>query len=159
MVQLSAIRCSCIAVSQCSEFCRHNPSCCFSTSVYCCLFRYDSVRKLLVTWERGDIASLILNLGTRWKSMVSFTHRLLWPQVKGPLFCGIGGEEKKVDFFYSWRESNSDRPVRSLVTVLTEIWNVLVRGKYHALACVISVHAATIMFMSNRCEHMCLFST
>jgi hypothetical protein len=27
-------------VSQSSEFCRHNPSCCFSTSVYCCLFRY-----------------------------------------------------------------------------------------------------------------------
>jgi hypothetical protein len=28
-------------VSQSSEFCRHNPFCCFSTSVYCCcLFRY-----------------------------------------------------------------------------------------------------------------------
>jgi hypothetical protein len=28
-------------VSQPSEFCRHNPLCCFSTSVYCCcLFRY-----------------------------------------------------------------------------------------------------------------------
>jgi hypothetical protein len=30
-------------VSQSSEFCRHNPLCCFSTSVYCCcccLFRY-----------------------------------------------------------------------------------------------------------------------
>jgi hypothetical protein len=26
-------------VSQSSEFCRHNPLCCFSTSV-CCLFRY-----------------------------------------------------------------------------------------------------------------------
>jgi len=24
-------------VSQPSEFCRHNPLCCFSTSVYCCL--------------------------------------------------------------------------------------------------------------------------
>jgi hypothetical protein len=32
---------------QSSEFCRHNPLCCFSTSVCCCLFRYDSVRKLL----------------------------------------------------------------------------------------------------------------
>jgi hypothetical protein len=28
------------SVSQSSEFCRHNPLCCFSTSVYCCLFRY-----------------------------------------------------------------------------------------------------------------------
>jgi hypothetical protein len=37
----------CYVVSQSSEFCRHNPLCCFSTSVYyCCLF-LDSVRKLL----------------------------------------------------------------------------------------------------------------
>jgi hypothetical protein len=31
-------------MSQSSEFCRHNPLCCFSTSVYCgccCLFRYQ----------------------------------------------------------------------------------------------------------------------
>jgi len=33
-------------MSQSSEFCRHNPLCCFSTSVY---FIIDSVRKLLVT--------------------------------------------------------------------------------------------------------------
>jgi len=26
----------CYFVSQSSEFCRHNPLCCFSTSVYCC---------------------------------------------------------------------------------------------------------------------------
>jgi hypothetical protein len=39
-------------VSQSSEFCRHNPSCCFSKSVYCCFCSYfviDSVRKLLDT--------------------------------------------------------------------------------------------------------------
>jgi hypothetical protein len=46
MVQLFANRCSCIAIlSQCSEFCRHNPLCCFSASVCCCccccLFRYQ----------------------------------------------------------------------------------------------------------------------
>jgi hypothetical protein len=29
-------------VSQSSEFFRHNPLCCFSASVYCCLIRYDS---------------------------------------------------------------------------------------------------------------------
>jgi hypothetical protein len=44
-------------VSQSSEFCRHNTLCCFSKSVYCCccLFRYDSVRKLSDTvtpWGR-----------------------------------------------------------------------------------------------------------
>jgi len=27
-------------VIQSIEFCCHNPLCCFSTSVYCCLFRY-----------------------------------------------------------------------------------------------------------------------
>jgi len=34
-----------------SEFCRHNPLYCFSTSVYCykLIFRYDSVRKPLDT--------------------------------------------------------------------------------------------------------------
>jgi len=38
-------------LSQSSEFCRHHPLCCFSTSVYCCkrIFCYDSVRKLLDT--------------------------------------------------------------------------------------------------------------
>jgi hypothetical protein len=37
-------------VSQSSEFCRHNPLCCFLRSIYCCCsFRYDSVRKLLDT--------------------------------------------------------------------------------------------------------------
>jgi hypothetical protein len=42
IIRLSATRCSCIAIlSQSSEFFRHNPLCCFSTSVYCCyLFRY-----------------------------------------------------------------------------------------------------------------------
>jgi hypothetical protein len=33
-------------MSQSSEFCRHNALCCFSTSVYCCYFVIDSVRKL-----------------------------------------------------------------------------------------------------------------
>jgi hypothetical protein len=44
MVQLSATMCSCYhySVSQSSKFCRHNPSCCFSTSVFCFkrIFRY-----------------------------------------------------------------------------------------------------------------------
>jgi hypothetical protein len=49
MVQLSATRCSCIAilVSQSSDFCRHNPLCCFSTSAYYCYFVIDSIRELL----------------------------------------------------------------------------------------------------------------
>jgi hypothetical protein len=34
-------------VSQSREFCHHNPLCCFPMSVFCCLFHYDSVQKLL----------------------------------------------------------------------------------------------------------------
>jgi hypothetical protein len=43
-------------MSQYSEFCRHNPSCCFSTTVYCFkrTFRYDLVRKLLDTPSYGN---------------------------------------------------------------------------------------------------------
>jgi hypothetical protein len=44
MIQLSATRRNYLAIflSQYSEFCRHNPLCSFSTSVYCCkrIFRY-----------------------------------------------------------------------------------------------------------------------
>jgi hypothetical protein len=38
-------------VSHSSEFCRHKPLCCFPKSVYycCCLFRYNSLPKLLYT--------------------------------------------------------------------------------------------------------------
>jgi len=46
-------------VSQSSEFCRHNPFCCFSTSVYCCcccfLIRYrlspETFGYTLVLWK------------------------------------------------------------------------------------------------------------
>jgi hypothetical protein len=43
MVRLFATRCSCVAIfckPALCEFCHHNPLCYFSTSVYCCLFRY-----------------------------------------------------------------------------------------------------------------------
>jgi hypothetical protein len=38
-------------VSQYSEFCRHNPLCCFSTRVYCCerIFRYRLSLEILDT--------------------------------------------------------------------------------------------------------------
>jgi hypothetical protein len=47
----SSLQLHCYFMSQSGEFYRHNPLCCFSTSVYCCkhIFRYDSVRKLLDT--------------------------------------------------------------------------------------------------------------
>jgi hypothetical protein len=61
MMLLSATKCSCIAtfVSQSSEFCLHNPLCCF-LSVYCCcyLFHY---RLSLETFGYTIIFSCILS--------------------------------------------------------------------------------------------------
>jgi hypothetical protein len=61
-------------VSQSSEFCRHNPLCCFSTSFHFCHFVIHSVRKLLVTpsyylpfWEMTVVnGSLDSSAVQRW---------------------------------------------------------------------------------------------
>jgi hypothetical protein len=57
-------------------------------------------------WGSGGIAPLILDLGTRWRWVVSFTPRLLYPQGKIPSYpldrklggpqsrAGSGGEKK-----------------------------------------------------------------
>jgi hypothetical protein len=57
-------------------------------------------------WGSGGIDPHILDLGTRWRCMVSFTPRPLYLQGKNPWypldrrlvglqsFCGHGGEEK-----------------------------------------------------------------
>jgi hypothetical protein len=37
-------------------------------------------------WGSGDIASRILDLGTRWSWVVNFTSRLLYPQWKSPSY-------------------------------------------------------------------------
>jgi hypothetical protein len=72
IVQLPATRCSCIAifVSQSSEFCRHNPLCCFSVfivvSVY---FVVDSVWKLL------DYLLLFIPLSLRTEHRASTVPR------------------------------------------------------------------------------------
>jgi hypothetical protein len=50
-------------VGQSSEFCRHNPLCCFSTGVYCSkrIFRYDSIRILLDRSSYNPIRRLKYN--------------------------------------------------------------------------------------------------
>jgi hypothetical protein len=57
-------------------------------------------------WRSGGIAPRILDLGTRWRRVVSFTPRPLYPQGKSPWYpldrrlggpqsrSGRGGEEK-----------------------------------------------------------------
>jgi hypothetical protein len=70
-------------VSQSSEFCRHNPLCCFSTSVYCCerIFRYrfrqETFGYTLVT--TGSPVSLIHATGGdfRYKSIMGRRQNIL----------------------------------------------------------------------------------
>jgi hypothetical protein len=59
-----------------------------------------------VYWENGSISPRILDLGTRWRWVVSFMSQPLYPQEKGPWYpldrrlggpqsrSGRGGEEK-----------------------------------------------------------------
>jgi hypothetical protein len=48
-------------------------------------------------WGSGGIAPRILDIGTRWMTVVSFTPRSLYPQGKSPWYPldrRLGGEEK-----------------------------------------------------------------
>jgi hypothetical protein len=85
------------SVSQSSEFYRHNPLCCFSTTVYCCLFRYrlspetfgytlanldkELIAKVTKNNLTGTSLSLCFNWAPRYEGllgewMYSFTHCL-----------------------------------------------------------------------------------
>jgi hypothetical protein len=71
-------------------------------------------------WGIGGVAPRILDLGTIWRWVVSFTPRLLYPQGKSPLSplgrrlggpqrqCRRGGEEKNLQ---PLRESNPRTPI------------------------------------------------
>jgi hypothetical protein len=59
-------------------------------------------------WVNGDVASCIINLGTGWRLVVSFTPRPFYPRGKSPRYpldrrlggpqnrSGRGGEKKKI---------------------------------------------------------------
>jgi hypothetical protein len=98
-----------------------------------CLIRHHAMRTY---WGNGGIAPRILNLGTRWKWVVSFMPRPHYPRRKSPVIhwiggwvgprAGLGAVAKREKFHY-WlcRESNAGRPARSLVSVLTELLRFL----------------------------------
>jgi hypothetical protein len=49
-------------------------------------------------WASGGIAPYILDLGTRWRLVVSFTPRPLYPQEKNawyPLYRRLGGPQSR----------------------------------------------------------------
>jgi hypothetical protein len=77
-------------LSQSSEFCHHNPLCCFSTSVYCCkrIFRYDSARKLLDTPSYIHFLSLHTSLPTTSWMIGDHIWYTAWSKTYTPLFRG-----------------------------------------------------------------------
>jgi hypothetical protein len=76
-------------------------------------------------WGTGGIAPSILDLGTRWKWVVRFTPRPLYPQGKSPWYpldrrlselesrSGRGGEEKNSQPPPGIEPQNPNHPVRS----------------------------------------------
>jgi hypothetical protein len=48
-----------------------------------CLRKHDAMKTY---WGSGGIAPRLLDLGTRWKWVVSFTHRPRYPQGKSPWY-------------------------------------------------------------------------
>jgi hypothetical protein len=82
----------------------------------------------------GGIAPRIINLGTRWRWVVSSKPRPLYPQGKRPRYpldrglggprnrSGRGGEDKEIA---CW-ETNHELPARVLVPILTELPRFLI---------------------------------
>jgi hypothetical protein len=78
-------------------------------------------------WMSGGMTPCILALGTRWRWVVSFMHRTLYPQGKrsrytldrrmcGPqIRSGRGGEERNSQPLPGTEPYNPDRAARSLV--------------------------------------------
>jgi hypothetical protein len=87
-------------------------------------------------WGSGGITPHILDFGTTWRKVLSFTPRPLFSRSQNPRYpldrrlggpqsrSGRGDEERK-SHNYPRRESNPDRPARSIVSVLTELFRLL----------------------------------
>jgi hypothetical protein len=78
-------------------------------------------------WGNGSVAPRILNLGARWKRVVSFTPRPLYPQGEFPVSIGqeAGWASEPVWTQWPYWESTPCRPSSSLVTTLTELPRLL----------------------------------
>jgi len=83
-------------------------------------------------WGSGGIVPRIVNLGSRWRWVVSFTPRPLYPRGRSFWYqfdrrlggphrrSGRGGEEKQ-SLHCPCRQSNPFRPAHNLITILTEL--------------------------------------
>jgi hypothetical protein len=79
----------------------------------------------------GGIAPRVLNCGTRWRWVVSFTPWFLYSWY--PLDSRLGGPHKPPERAFPYRESNSGRPIRIVVTIMTELSWLFVSGVYCSL--------------------------
>jgi hypothetical protein len=90
-------------------------------------------------WRSGGIAPSIIDLGTRWRWVVSFTHRLLYPQGKSPWYSldrtlggpqsrsGRGDEEKNSQPL-PWLEPPIIQPVAQCYTAeLSQLLDTICR--------------------------------
>jgi hypothetical protein len=93
-------------VSQSSEFCRRNPLCCFSTSVYRCYFVIDSVRKFWIH-PRIVIHDDTCSRRPFRKLLDTPSYILLLKHINISILCNI----KDVKYFLYYR--------RSLLTMLS----------------------------------------
>jgi len=90
-----------------------------------CLTKYHAMKTY---FGNGGIATLILNLGTRWSWVISFTPRLLflrYPLVRrlsGPQsHSAPDGEEENISHQFPYRELKPGRPARNLVSILNKL--------------------------------------
>jgi hypothetical protein len=73
-----------------------------------CLTKHHAMKTY---WGSGGIAPRIVDFGTRWRWVVSFTHRPLYPQGKNrrhPLDRRLGGPQSR--FEHGGEEKNSQTP-------------------------------------------------
>jgi hypothetical protein len=73
-----------------------------------CLTKYHAMKTY---WGSGGIAPRILDLGTRWRWMVSFTPRPLYPQGKNPWYTlnrRLGEPQNRS--WYGGEKKNSQPP-------------------------------------------------
>jgi hypothetical protein len=97
-----------------------------------CLIKHHAMNTY---WGSGGIAPHILNLGTRWRWVVSFTPRPLYPLGRAPRYPldrvwvylrpGLETVVAKINHPSPCRESNPCRPSNSLVSVLTELLSIV----------------------------------
>jgi hypothetical protein len=95
-----------------------------------CLTKHLAMKRY---WGRERIAPRILDLGTRWRWVVSFTSQSLYPQRKSPRYrlyrrlgepqswSGHGGEEKNSQPLPGIEPYNPDRPARTLTSIPNEL--------------------------------------